>query len=396
MKENSERKGYLLQTAFVIAANPEDPSKEVKLRLVIDSGSQRSYVTQRARALLELSTANQEEIMIKAFGTNEAVIQHCDVVPICLKSRLSNFETGIKALEVPSIRSPLQGQAIRQAKSQYVHLNGLKLADYPQDIMRDLSVNILLGCDVMWKIMTGEIIKGNCEESPVAIGTHYGWALSGPVEHIQDSLQTSVNLVITSALRTYTKPVVIDYYDSVSHADSIMEKKVDDLFNLEAIGISEIDSVHESFTKDIKFVDGHYVVSLPWRQHHDILPDNYELLREYDRVIQEQSQMGIIEEVKPTLINHMKDRVHYFSHHAVVRKEVITTKVRVVMDGSAKVKANAPSLNECLHARPSLTPNILDILIRFRWFKVALVSDIEKDFHMITVDEQDRDALRFL
>ena len=144
-----------------------------------------------------------------------------------------------------------------------------------------------------------------------------------------------------------------------------MEKKVDDLFNLEAIGISEIESVHEAFTKDIKVVDGHYVVRLPWRQHHDTLPDNYELsgnrlsstlkplrkdpplLREYDRVIQEQSQMGTIEEVKPTLINHMKDRVHYLSHHAVVRKDALTTKVRVVMDGSAKVKANAPSLNEC-------------------------------------------------
>ena len=54
LKGNPEGKGYLLQTAFVIATNPEDTSKEVKLRLVIDSGSQRSYVTQRARALLEL------------------------------------------------------------------------------------------------------------------------------------------------------------------------------------------------------------------------------------------------------------------------------------------------------------------------------------------------------
>ena len=33
--------------------------------------------------------------------------------------------------------------------------------------------------------MTGEVIKGNCEESPVAIGRHHG------------SLKTSVILVIT-------------------------------------------------------------------------------------------------------------------------------------------------------------------------------------------------------
>ena len=161
-------------------------------------------------------------------------------------------------------------------------------------------------------------------------------------------------------------------------------------------------------------MDGHYSVRLPWREHHDVLPDNYELsanrlsstltrLRkdqplflEYDRVIQEQAQMGIIEEVKPTLINQMKDRVHYLSHHAVVRKDALTTKVRIAMDGSAKVKANAPSLNECLHTGPSLTPTIFDILLRFRWFKVALVSDIEKACHMITVDEQNRDAIRFL
>ena len=38
VKGNSEGKAYLLQTAFVVAVNPEDPSKEVKLWLVIDSG----------------------------------------------------------------------------------------------------------------------------------------------------------------------------------------------------------------------------------------------------------------------------------------------------------------------------------------------------------------------
>ena len=278
---------------------------------------------------------NQEEIMIKAFGADEAVVQKCDVVSICLKSRLSDFQTDIKALEVPSICSPLQGQAIRPAKSQYAHLNGLKLADYPPETVQDLSVDILLGCDVMWKIMTGEIVRGHCEESPVAIGTHFGWVLSGPVENIHGSLQTSVNLVVTSALRTDAQPVVVDYHDLVSYADSIMGKKVDDLFNLEALGISEINSVHETFTKDIKFVDGHYVVR-SWREHHNILADNYELsanrlsstlkrlrkdpplLLEYDRVIQEQVQMVLlnsIEEVKPSLINQMQLLLKKLSQH---------------------------------------------------------------------------------
>ena len=89
-------------------------------------------------------------------------------------------------------------------------------------------------------------------------------------------------------------------------------------------------------------------------------------------------------------------RVHYLSHHCVVRQDATTTKVRVVLDGSAKTSAASPSLNECLYTGPSLTPNILDILLRFRSYKVALVSDVEKAFHMIHVDERDRDVLRFL
>ena len=120
------------------------------------------------------------------------------------------------------------------------------------------------------------------------------------------------------------------------------------------------------------------------------------LLAEYDHIIQDQLNSGIIKEVKPSLENSKTTKAHYLSHHAVVREDALTTKVRVVMDGSAKVNAEAPSLNECLYTGPSLTPNILNILLRFRWFEVPIISDIEKAFHMIRVDERDRDSLRFL
>ena len=46
-----------------------------------------------------------------------------------------------------------------------------------------------------------------------------------------------------------------------------------------------------------------------------------------------------------------------------------------------------------MYTGPSLTSNILNILLRFRWFKVPIISDIEKAFHMIRVDERDRDSL---
>ena len=53
-------------------------------------------------------------------------------------------------------------------------------------------------------------------------------------------------------------------------------------------------------------------------------------------------------------------------------------------------------VNDCLYAGPSFGQRILDILIRFRIQRIALIADIEKAFRMISVAEEDRDVLRFL
>ena len=104
---------------------------------------------------------------------------------------------------------------------------------------------------------------------------------------------------------------------------------------------------------------------------------------QYHKVIQDQIEAGIIEEVKPHLKESIPSkepcRTYHISHHGVA---ALTTKLGVVFDESAKVKPDAPSLNECLHTGPSLLSTIIDILLRFRYRRVALVADIEKAFHI--------------
>ena len=85
---------------------------------------------------------------------------------------------------------------------------------------------------------------------------------------------------------------------------------------------------------------------------------------------------------------------HYLPHHAVIRRDKQTTKVRVVYDASAR--ATGPSLNDCLYAGPKFNQKILEILLRFRSYQVGVVADLEKAFLMIVVEQRDRDALRFL
>ena len=71
----------------------------------------------------------------------------------------------------------------------------------------------------------------------------------------------------------------------------------------------------------------------------------------------------------------------------MIMASLITNK-RVVYDASSKT--SGPSLNECLYKGPKFHQFILDLLIRFRSYRVALIADVEKTFLMIAVDEKDR------
>ena len=141
-----------------------------------------------------------------------------------------------------------------------------------------------------------------------------------------------------------------------------------------------------------------------------MLPDNYqicvrrlqalmkrlkskpEMLAEYDKIIQDQLAEGIIE-VVPEKGSEV-GRIHYIPHKAVVRNDKDTTKMRIVFDASAK--GRGPSLNNCLEPGPNLLPELFNVLIRFRFHRVAVVADIEKAFLNIDIAARDRDVLRFL
>ena len=127
---------------------------------------------------------------------------------------------------------------------------------------------------------------------------------------------------------------------------------------------------------------------------HSRLKQNPELLNEYDLIFKEQQTQGIIEKVVPE--NEMKDNIYFLSHHGVVRKDHDTTKLRIVVDGSAKARDESVSFNDRLEIGKNYMPLLFDTLLRFRMHSVALTADIAKAFLQIEIDESDRDYLRFL
>jgi len=105
---------------------------------------------------------------------------------------------------------------------------------------------------------------------------------------------------------------------------------------------------------------------------------------------------GIIEIVPAPSSSGDTDHLHYLPHHAVIRQQRETTKLRIVYDGSAKDVNDTYSLNDCLQTGPNFIPKLLNTLIKFQTYPVALVADIEKAFLMVGISESDRNMLRFL
>ena len=53
-------------------------------------------------------------------------------------------------------------------------------------------------------------------------------------------------------------------------------------------------------------------------------------------------------------------------------------------------------MNDNLLHGPNLANNVVDVLLRFRQEKVAVMADIQEMFHQVRVPEDQRDSLRFL
>ena len=130
--------------------------------------------------------------------------------------------------------------------------------------MEEATIDILIGSDQYWQLVTGEVVKG--KSGPTAMNTKLGWVLSGPVESSTVKNEPVTNIACTHVLKCAANPLM----DGVG-LDYEMKK----FWELESLGIQpEESSVYEEFTNTIAHKDGRYEVRLPCKHSHPLLPDN--------------------------------------------------------------------------------------------------------------------------
>ena len=121
----------LLQTANASVSRIHQPHPAVTIRILLDRGSQRSYISERAKEKLDLFPKRKEKLFIKTLGQENEDLRECGIVKFCVRGLNQSSGVQMTAHTVPLICGLLVNQAVQFAQQSYGHLVDLKLADQP-------------------------------------------------------------------------------------------------------------------------------------------------------------------------------------------------------------------------------------------------------------------------
>ena len=172
---------------FKLSSSPADSSGEGNqaslkrairhVRVVLDSGSHRSYITEQVAKDLSPQSEGKQSMTVMTFGSTTEQRHLCELMRLNIALK-NGQQKQFKLFTVPVICEPLSSQPVTLCQDTFDHIMNLDLAD-PSDGCSQLDVDILIGSDQYWDLATGNTCRGI--DGPVAIETGLGWVLSGPV-----------------------------------------------------------------------------------------------------------------------------------------------------------------------------------------------------------------------
>ncbi|XP_070141653.1 uncharacterized protein [Drosophila kikkawai] len=307
-----------------------------RARALIDSGSEATFISERLFNLIKLPFRS---IQTQVSGLNQSVSAK--------STRLCHFQ----------VRSPTKpGLQLDTAAYVLPALAG-KLPSYPiaRDSLKDLpalqwadpkfyessQIDVLIGADILPSVMLSGT-RGNICGSLLGQETIFGWVLTGPISQVNSnrvaSFTTQVHQVGDEALDT-----LLSKFWEVEDLPVQMVKESDSYCERNFLQTTKKDA------------SGRYVVTLPFcdpvnsgsnlgysrsialvqfLRNENRLKRDFPLKEQYDSVIHEYLDLGHMKEVPST----HNSPTYYLPHHAVIKPESTTTKLRVVFNAVTLAK----------------------------------------------------------
>ena len=399
-KKNKFVKQSILPTATITLKGKR--GQVTKKRGLLDPCAERTFIKRSVLTEINYKVKGKERMSLRGYLTIKPV-QEYEIVTIFIphKGRLINLDC-VVVEELPEyIKKFDVKKHLRKICRAKINLAD---KDFDLTLDRQSPIELLVGVDNVYNILHPGFRR---IEDLVLLPTIFGYVLTGTCRSMPNE-ETHISIlklaVETEELGATESPAV----------------NLEKLWSLDHLGIDRNEitdqerKVLRNFEDTIVYseTDKQYVVALPWKGNKGRLTSNYGLalnrlkqqctkfqkdtqfLENYMKVLKDQESRGFIERVEEFDSVELNN-CHYLAHHGV-KKDSVTTPLRLVFDCSARQGKNGLSLNDCLWTGPYITADLLKVLLQFRTNQFACISDIEKAFLMVQLREEDRNYTRFL
>ncbi|XP_075163335.1 uncharacterized protein LOC142235969 [Haematobia irritans] len=387
----SSSSGILLGTAVV---NILHQGEIYRARALLDTGSEGSFISEKLSNLLKLPV-RRTSAMISGLNNSISASVQKECCFVLVSDTVADFEIAVSALVVPHLSNNLPSRTI--STEAFSNLPQLQLAD-PR-FYESAKIDILLGADVLPSVMLSRNQHRICG-SLMAQETVFGWILTGPVAGRESSCFTTC----------------VSYFCEVS-----LDRQISRFWEVENVPQKRFPSQNDKYCDELyskttrRTPDGRYVVLLPFKESYPEemilgssrksalaqffrnearLLRNPDLKHEYDKSLEEYITLEHMSPIDcPDPLNAQSN--YYLPHHAVVKPERTTTKVRVVFNASCPT-SNGLSLNDVLHTGPVLQNDLTLLILRWRFYQFVLNGDIQKMYRQILVHQSHTPFQRIL
>ena len=381
----------LLMTCRVLVSAPDGTS--VEARALLDNASSASFISEHLAQSLCLPRAKQKAkisgIADLSHNSPTQSLASFSIVPV----RHPHTKINIDAVVVPKVTCDLPFRPI-PFKMEWSHLSDLQLAD--PGFGNPGRIDVLLGVDVFVSVLLHGRRKGQ-PGTPIAFETLFGWVLAGST-----GICGPTDQVATHHILCVTGDDVLRKFWEIE----------DDPLSETSLSPEERSVVQHFKTNHRRTENGRFVVHLPKKENMKHLGESrsqavrrfLSLERalhsknqfdEFSKVMKEYFDLGHAELVPSADLTKSPREVCYLPMHVVRKEASTTTKIRAVFDASMKTTSGV-SLNDTLMVGPTVHPSLVDVLLRFRMHRIAIVADISKMFRAIELPPSDRDLHRFV
>ncbi|XP_075167743.1 uncharacterized protein LOC142239882 [Haematobia irritans] len=358
------------------------------VRALLDGGSERSFISKRLQQQLQLPVLRH---ISQISGLGGTIVGNSNgTCCVEIQSRNTKFSMKINAIVVPKLASFLPAKRVNIGHLEY--LSNFDLAD--PFFYKPSPIDMIIGSDYLPQINMKGIHLDSAQGLEVR-ESKFGWYLSGPMP--------------VSEINSFSLSVVDSDHENLH---DILKK----FWEIEEVDVRPPVNDHDAYCEEyyrkttFRHESGRYVVRLPFKPEfpHEIylgaskksalaqyfrmeknLAKNSDLKTEYDKVLQEYIDLEHMDLVKYNELPDEKQFSFFLPHHAVVKPDRKSTKVRVVFNGSKKTSSGY-SLNNVLLQGPTLLADLTQIILGWRFYKYVFTGDIEKMYRQIWLRPEDR------